>query len=284
MTKLYTIIKQWLILSRFDKPAPFWLITLPTFWGLTIAHQGLPPVKDLIIFLTGAILMRGAGCTINDIWDKDFDCQVLRTASRPLATGEISIRNAFLWFCIQLLLGSFLLLFMNRLVFFMAFLAIFLMVIYPLMKRITYWPQVFLGIAWNYPMLMAYAYVTETLNMKIIILYMGSIIWTVAYDTIYAHQDKIDDIKVGIKSSALFLQDNTRIFVCICYILFITSVVLSAEITIYTVFPLLFYISLLCYQIIILNIDSPSVCGKIFSSNRWVAVCVWIVLLLSNIA
>ncbi len=280
---VYNTITNWLRLSRFDNPSPFWLITLPTFWGLTMAHQQFPPIMDLVIFLTGSILMRGAGCTINDIMDRKLDCQVERTASRPLAAKQISVQSAIVWFVVQLLFGAALLLIMNKKVLIMSVIALFMMIIYPLMKRITYWPQIFLGIAWNYPMLMAYVYVQHTLTTDIMVLYVGAILWTIAYDTIYAHQDKEDDIKAGVKSSALFLQEKTKIFVIACYTLFALTLTYVISLNLFSLISIILFIALLYKQIISLDINNPKSCGYLFKSNKWVGLCVWLTLLLSHV-
>lgn len=200
-------------LMRLDRPIGWWLLLIPCWWSVALAGQVTGPhwqmVADGILFLIGAVVMRGAGCVINDIFDRKFDAQVARTRSRPIPSGRVSVKQAIIFLALLLLCGLAVLLQFNLLTIITGFGSVAIIVVYPLMKRITYWPQAVLGLAFNWGALVGWTAVTDTLRWPALALYAAGIAWTLAYDTIYAHQDKDDDILIGVKSTALHFGANT---------------------------------------------------------------------------
>lgn len=279
-------LQAYMELSRFDKPVGAWLVLFPALWGLTLAHQGLPPLLEIVLFTIGAFLVRGAGCTINDLLDRNLDPYVERTKNRPLARGALTTGEGIAYLVGQLMAASILLFFMPVEVFYLALGALALMLLYPLLKRVTYWPQLFLGLCMNYSMLMAYAYVTKSLlfSFDVLVLYGGAIFWTLAYDTIYAHQDRKDDMKIGIKSSALSSFGGTKLFLGLCYALFLISLALSSvqkkDPSLLNLSLLLFPAFLLFYQIVLADFQSPKKCLRAFKLNQGVGLVVLLVLLI----
>jgi len=203
-------------LMRLDRPIGWWLLLLPCWWGLALAMISNGPARIHLwyglLFLAGAIFMRGAGCVINDLADRNFDAQVERTRNRPLPSGRVSVRNALVFLGILLLLGLAVLLQFNAYTIVTGLLSTAIVAIYPFMKRITHWPQAVLGLAFNWGALVGWTAVTGSLAAAPIALYLGGIFWTLAYDTIYAHQDKDDDILIGVKSTALMFGESTRLW------------------------------------------------------------------------
>ena len=195
-------------LARWDRPIGTWLLLLPCWWGQALAG-GLPDPWLMLLFAVGAVAMRGAGCTINDLADREFDRQVARTRNRPLASGRVSAREALLFVAAQSLVGLCVLVALNRTAALVAIASVPLVVLYPFMKRITYWPQAFLGITFNWGALVGYAAAAGTLDAAALVLYAAGFFWTLGYDTIYAHQDKEDDALIGVKSTALLLGEAT---------------------------------------------------------------------------
>lgn len=205
-------------LARLDKPIGWWLLLLPGWWSLALASGGITGMGLwewylAFLFLIGAIVMRAAGCVINDLWDRDFDKQVERTRARPLAAGTISTGEALGFLSVLVFIGFAILIQMEALTIFLGFLSLPLIVAYPLMKRFTYWPQAFLGLTFNFGALMGWSAVHDGLGLSAVLLYLSGIFWTLGYDTIYAHQDKEDDALAGIKSTALLFGERSKIFV-----------------------------------------------------------------------
>ncbi len=206
--------RPYLRLSRADRPIGTWLLLIPCWWGLALAaiYDQSPRLEDLWIGIGcafGAFLMRGAGCTWNDITDRKFDAQVERTKSRPLPSGQVSTRGAVIWMCLQALLALCILLTFNRAAISLGVLSLLPVCIYPYAKRFTWWPQVFLGLAFNWGALLAWTAHTGQLHAPAIVLYCAGIAWTLFYDTIYAHQDAEDDALIGIKSTALLFGQKS---------------------------------------------------------------------------
>ena len=202
-------------LARLDRPIGTWLLLFPCWWGVALATPGWPSLWLIAVFALGAIVMRGAGCTYNDIVDRDFDGKVARTADRPIPSGAVSVRQAVVFLLAQLLIGFAILLTFNRPTIWLGVLSLATVFIYPLMKRVTWWPQFFLGLAFNWGAWMGYSAVAGGLAQPIdllsaALLYVAGILWTLGYDTIYAHQDKEDDALIGVKSSARRLGQHTR--------------------------------------------------------------------------
>jgi 4-hydroxybenzoate polyprenyltransferase len=204
-------------LARLDRPIGTWLLLFPGWWGIALAGPHWPNPVLLALFSMGAVVMRGAGCTLNDIADRDYDGQVARTRLRPIPSGRVSVRQAAVFLAAQLAIGAAILLSLNRASILLGLAVLGLIATYPYMKRITYWPQLFLGLNFNWGALIGWTAVTGSLAWPPILLYLGGICWTLGYDTIYAHQDKEDDARIGVKSSALALGEKTRPFLFVFY-------------------------------------------------------------------
>lgn len=221
--------RPFLELSRLDRPIGTWLLLLPCWWSVALAMPGT--ARDLawlfILFGIGAMAMRGAGCTFNDIVDRNFDGMVERTRNRPLPSGRVSVRGAWAWLVIQALVGLAVLLQLPPLAIWLGIGSLLLVAIYPFMKRYTWWPQLFLGLAFNWGALMGWATVREDLGPAPLLLYLAGIFWTLGYDTIYAHQDKQDDALIGVKSSARRLGSATRPFLWTVYVLAVGMLALA---------------------------------------------------------
>ena len=213
-------------LSRLERPIGWWLLLWPCLWSLTLAvstaQSGtLPPIEHILwygfAFWLGAVAMRGAGCTYNDIVDQDIDEKVERTRSRPLPSHQVSRRFAGVWLAAQLLIGLFVLLQFNSYTIWLGFASLSVVAIYPFMKRITHWPQLVLGLAFSWGALVGWTSITGQLALAPVLMYLGAIVWTIGYDTIYAHQDKEDDVMIGVKSTALLFAENTRAWLSLFY-------------------------------------------------------------------
>src|SRR5690348_6574757 len=203
-------LRPYMRLARLDRPIGTWLLLFPCWWGIAFAAERWPDWRLIALFGIGAVVMRGAGCTFNDIVDRDFDAKVERTSVRPIPSGAVSVKAAIAFMLLQLAAGAAILFSLNRLSILLGFLVILLIATYPFMKRITYWPQFFLGLNFNWGALLGFAAATGVVATPALLLYAGGICWTLGYDTIYAHQDKEDDVLIGVKSSALALGAATR--------------------------------------------------------------------------
>lgn len=276
-------------LMRLDRPIGTWLLLLPCWWGLALGWRTGPESGDLweiarlyLLFSVGAVVMRGAGCTVNDLWDRDFDAKVARTISRPIAYGDISIKQALIFLVVQLLVGLAVLLQLNQASWIMGVSVLALVFTYPLFKRVTYWPQFVLGLTFNWGALMGWVAVTGALGWPSVALYCAGIVWTLGYDTIYAHQDKTDDALIGVKSSALALGDRTVRFLWIFYGLTMTGLIVAGWIA---GLPVYFYLLLipaaaqLSWQAWRLNIDDPKDCLAKFRSNRYFGYIITVAIL-----
>ncbi|HUF45064.1 MAG TPA: 4-hydroxybenzoate octaprenyltransferase [Aestuariivirgaceae bacterium] len=262
-------------LARLERPIGWWLLLLPGWWSIALAQVaaggGLPDIRLLTLFLIGAIVMRGAGCTFNDIVDRDFDARVARTRSRPIPSGKVSLHQAQAFLVLLAFIGLAILLQFNLFAIALGALSLLTIVVYPFMKRVTYWPQVFLGIAFNWGALLGWAAVHGRLDLAAIVLYLGGIAWTLAYDTIYAHQDKEDDALIGIKSTALKLGSNTPLWLA-CFFAAALGLVAAAG-WLAGAGPL-YHIGVAAaglhalWQLARLDIDDPARCLKLFRSNR----------------
>ncbi len=262
-------------LARLDRPIGTWLLLFPCWWSIALASGGLPSMTAhewnlMLRFALGAVLMRGAGCTVNDIWDRKLDAQVERTRVRPLPSGELTVRQAVIFLGILLFLSLLILLSLNRAAQILGVLSLVLVGTYPAMKRITWWPQLFLGFTFNWGALMGWAAVRGTLNAPPFVLYLAGILWTLAYDTIYAHQDKEDDATVGIKSTALLWGDRSGWFVGICLMLSIFFLALTKFFTAYSEFTVLLTMPVIAqaiWQLLNWDMRDPDSCLRIFKSN-----------------
>ena len=265
-------LRPWLKLARMDRPIGTWLLLWPCWWSIIMASDGLylHTMAFLILFAIGAMVMRGAGCTLNDIIDRDFDARVERTKSRPIPAGEISVMQAFIFMIFLSLIGFLILLTLNDFAILVGASSLILIALYPFMKRITYWPQAWLGLTFNWGALLGWATVRGEISASAILLYAGGVLWTLGYDTIYAHQDKDDDAMIGVKSSALALGDKTRPALVFFYSGFLICLILAgwlAKLSVFYYVGLTFAAIQLTWQIIKVDINDPEVCLNIFRSN-----------------
>ena len=268
-------LKPYARLARLDRPTGWWLLLLPGWWAIALAAgrggSGMPDFRLMALFFGGAIIMRGAGCTLNDIADREFDAKVARTRSRPLPSGEVGIRGAIVFLLLLLMLGLAILVQLNRLAILLGVASLGLVALYPFMKRWTNWPQLTLGLAFNWGALMGFAAVEGRLSAAAVSLYAGGVFWTLAYDTIYAHQDKEDDAVIGVKSSALALGSATVPWVAG---FFFVSLVLIDLAGVLAGAGAIFHLGVAAaalhaaWQLSRLNIDDPDSCLRIFRSNR----------------
>ena len=263
-------------LTRLNKPIGYMLLFWPCVWGLTLVYDFNSEIntyfKYLIFFLLGSILMRSAGCIINDIADKKFDQKVERTKNRPIASEKISIKLALLYalvlcFCAFLILINF-----NLFTIVLALASMPFAFSYPLMKRFTYWPQLFLGITFNYGLVLAWISINNSISLTPILFYIGAIFWTLGYDTIYGYQDIKDDEIIGIKSTSIKFKNNPKTFLTFCYSFLLISLILIGVLmnfnNIFYLFLIIPFCHLFFYQINFLNINKPEDCLKIFKSNN----------------
>ncbi|KAG8378912.1 hypothetical protein BUALT_Bualt07G0034000 [Buddleja alternifolia] len=262
-------------LARLDKPIGTWLLAWPCMWSITMAAApgSLPDIKMMVLFGTGALLLRGAGCTVNDLLDRDIDTKVDRTRLRPIASGVLTPFQGISFLGFQLLLGLGILLQLNNFSRVLGASSLLLVFSYPLMKRLTFWPQAYLGLTFNWGALLGWAAVKGSLDPAIVLpLYASGVFWTLVYDTIYAHQDKEDDLKVGVKSTALRFGDSTKEWVTGFGIASIGSLALSGynanlEWPYYTF--LAAASAQLAWQIFTVDLSSRADCNRKFVSNKW---------------
>lgn len=265
-------------LARLDRPIGTWLLLFPAWWGLALAAPHWPDPLLLALFAAGAIAMRGAGCTLNDILDRDYDGRVARTRLRPLPSGAVSVRQALAFMALQLAVGGAVLFSLNRASIILGLAVIGLIGTYPLMKRVTNWPQLFLGLNFNWGALLGWTAVAGGLGRPAVLLYLGGVCWTLGYDTIYAHQDKDDDRRIGVKSSALLLGRRTRPWLFAFY----AAALLSwggagAAVGLRAAFWLGLVLAAvqLAWQAARVDIDDPADCLEKFRSNRLIG---WLML------
>jgi len=268
--------RPYLRLARIDRPIGTWLLLLPCWWGLGLATAGHPalPVPSLwyiALFAVGALVMRGAGCTWNDITDRKFDAMVARTATRPIPSGQVTVTQAVVFMGLQMLIGLAVLLQFNDAARIVGVASLVLVFTYPFMKRITYWPQAFLGLTFNWGALVGWAAMSQGLHAPALVLYAAGIAWTLGYDTIYAHQDKEDDALIGVKSTALKLGAASRRWLVAFYTL---TILLLAAAGALAGLGWAFYLLLipaalqLAWQVRDVDLDDPADCLTKFKSNR----------------
>ena len=274
-------LKIFIDLTRLNKPIGFMLLFWPCSWGLAYALYYEKNTNTffyyLILFFFGSVLMRSAGCIFNDIVDKDYDKKVLRTKKRPIADGKISVKKSLIYVMLLCLMAFIILIQFNILTVLLGMGSMLLAFTYPFMKRITYWPQLFLGITFNIGCLIGYAAIENQLNFQIIILYLSGIFWTLGYDTIYAHQDREDDLNIGIKSTAILFGNNTKQWIIIFYSLMVLCLILFGLLhdqNIYYFILLIFVSAHLFSQIKRLNIENKDECLSIFKSNQYLGLMV----------
>jgi 4-hydroxybenzoate polyprenyltransferase len=277
-------------LARWDRPIGWWLLLWPCWWSAALAATAfarpgdplltlLPSPVTLILFLIGAIAMRGAGCTYNDIVDERIDAEVERTRSRPLPSGQVTRRQAWIFLVVQALAGLAVLLQFNGFAVVLGLCSLGVVAVYPFMKRITNWPQLFLGLAFSWGALMGWAVEFGDLAGPAIMLYLGSILWVIGYDTIYAHQDKEDDALVGVHSTARLFGENTKIWLTGLYgfaLMFFAIAFAAAEAPMPALAGLVAAGAHMARQIYVLDIDNPAQCLRLFHSNKVVG---WLIFL-----
>jgi 4-hydroxybenzoate polyprenyltransferase len=267
--------RPYLRLARLDRPIGSWLLLLPCWWSSALAaiaaHQRLPNPWHIALFFVGAFAMRGAGCTWNDIVDRDLDGAVERTRSRPIASGQVSVARAALFLVAQSLVGLLVLIAFNGFTVALGVASLAIVAVYPFMKRVTYWPQIVLGLAFSWGALMGWAAAFGRLDSPALLLYAGSISWVIGYDTIYAHQDREDDALIGIKSTALLFGPRTKPMLALFYtvaVILIGAAGFAAGGGIVFGIGLLAFAAHLTWQIVRLDIADPDNCLAIFKSDR----------------
>ncbi len=275
--------KLFLELTRLKRPVGYMLLFWPCAWGLTVGSNLLENKNTyffyLFLFLLGAILMRSAGCIINDIVDRKFDKKVLRTKNRPIASGKVSVNLGIFYSGFLCLIAFFVLLNFNKFTIIAALGSMPLAFTYPLMKRYTYWPQLFLGVTFNYGLLLGWISINNSINIVPIIFYIGAIFWTLGYDTIYGFQDIKDDEIIGLKSTSIKFKRNPNVFISLCFLIFfITLVIVGYKMDLnkfYFVILLLILIQLFYFQVKKLDIKNPNNCLKIFKSNNYLGFLIF---------
>ena len=284
-------LKLFIDLTRLKKPIGFMLLFWPCAWGLTLAYDFSKNLDKyffyLILFFLGSILMRSAGCIVNDIFDKEFDAKVFRTKERPIASGKISIKLAIFYSLILCLFAFIVLLNFNLFTVILALGSMPLAFTYPLMKRFTYWPQLFLGITFNYGLILGWTSIKGQIDLVPIIFYLGAIFWTLGYDTIYGYQDIKDDEIIGLKSTSIKFKGKPKNFLFGCYILvsilFIVggyAMKFNYDYYLLSIIPI---IHLLFYQMKIFNLSHPPSCLKAFKSNNLFGLIIFLKLLIVKI-
>ena len=279
-------IKSYILLMRLNSPIGSMLLLYPCLWGLISASSSIEEIRQniflFIIFILGAFIMRSAGCVINDIFDRNIDIQVDRTKSRPLADKSISLHESIVIFITLSSIGLCILLSLNTLSIKVGLLSFILLIIYPLTKRITYWPQLFLALTFNIGVLIGHAAITNILPFEIYFLYAAGIFWTLGYDTIYAYQDIDDDISIGVKSTAILFKDSAKYWISSFYILMLSNLLIFGLLSSLEMSYFLLLILILSHQFFQINkldIKRPEVCLAIFKSNKYLGLLVCLVLL-----
>jgi 4-hydroxybenzoate polyprenyltransferase len=268
-------LKIFIQLTRLDKPIGFMLLFWPCSWGLAYAYSVNQNLNlflyYLILFFLGSVLMRSAGCIVNDIVDKDFDKKIKRTKNRPLASGKISVKQSLVYVLALCSLAFLILIQFNLFTIILGMSSMILAFSYPFMKRITYWPQLFLGITFNWGIIMAWVAVNNNINLEIVVLYISAIFWTLGYDTIYGAQDMSEDEIIGLKSTSIKFKKNIRLFVLTTYSLSVVLIFFLFKnylgLNIFSLFLIMFSISLL-YQLLKFNKKKSNNYLKLFKFNN----------------
>jgi 4-hydroxybenzoate polyprenyltransferase len=284
-------LRPYLRLARLDRPIGSWLLLLPCWWSSALAavaaHAKGPSLTHIALFFIGAFAMRGAGCTWNDIVDRDLDGSVERTRWRPIPSGQVSVAQAALFLILQALVGFAVLISFNGFTIGLGIASLAIVMVYPFMKRITYWPQIVLGLAFSWGALMGWAATFGRLDWSALLLYAGSISWVIGYDTIYAHQDRDDDALIGIKSTALLFGERTKPMLALFYglaVILIGAAGFTAHAGIIFTLGLAAFAAHLGWQIARLDISDPDNCLKLFKSDRDAGLILFAALLLDAAA
>ena len=284
-------INLFIDLIRLKKPIGFMLLFWPCAWGLTVAYdfsnEKITYFFYLFLFLSGAVLMRSAGCIINDIADREYDKKVSRTKNRPIANGKLSVKRGFFYSSVLCLIALVVLVQFNNFTILLALGSMPLAFTYPLMKRYTYWPQLFLGITFNYGLILGWTSITSEINLIPIIFYFGAIFWTLGFDTIYGYQDINDDEIIGLKSTSIKFKDNSKLFISLCYLIFSIILILIGWLSKYNIFyfmlQLIISFQLFYYQVYKLNIKNSKLCLSIFKSNNILGFLIFINLIIGKL-
>jgi len=277
--------------TRLKKPIGYMLLFWPCSWGLSVAYDFSSDLNVyffyLLLFFLGAVLMRSAGCIVNDILDRKFDKKVFRTKNRPITSGKISVKLSIFYSGLLCFIAFLILINFNSFTILIALASMPLAFSYPLMKRYTYWPQLFLGITFNYGLILGWTSINNEINLTPIIFYLGAIFWTLGYDTIYGFQDIKDDEIIGLKSTSIKFKSNPIVFLYLCYTIFILSLILVGFLE---EFSKLYFISLIMivlqmyyFQLKKFRKDSPSECLEIFKSNNFLGTLVFLILLVGKL-
>ena len=278
-------------LTRLKKPIGYMLLFWPCLWGLTLSYDFNQNIKLFLfytfLFFAGSVLMRSAGCIVNDIVDRNFDKKVQRTKNRPIASGKISVKDAFTFTIILCLLAFFVLINFNYLTIILALVSMPLAFTYPLMKRFTYWPQLFLGITFNYGLILGWTSIQENISFIPLIFYLGAIFWTLGYDTIYGYQDIKDDEIIGVKSTSIKFKNSPKKILYLCYSITILSIILVGF---YMKFNLYYFLNIIIItfhlfilQISKLNIKKPDICLRIFKSNNFLGLLIFLNIMIGKL-
>ncbi|MBD1132519.1 4-hydroxybenzoate octaprenyltransferase [Pelagibacterales bacterium SAG-MED45] len=284
-------VKLFIELTRLKKPIGYMLLFWPCAWGLTLAYDFSTNLNIyffyLLLFFLGSVLMRSAGCIVNDILDKEFDAKVFRTKDRPIASGKVSIKLGIFYSLLLCFLALLVLLNFNYFTIILALGSMPLAFTYPLMKRFTYWPQLFLGITFNYGLILGWTAVKGQVDLVIVVFYIGAIFWTLGYDTIYGFQDIKDDEIIGLKSTSIRFKNKPYLLLFSCYSIFLLCLIITGYLMELNIFSLSAFILLLIqmyyFQLKKLEIDSPSSCLGIFKSNNYLGFIVLFGLLIGKI-
>ena len=277
-------------LTRLNKPIGFLLLFWPCAWGLTLAYYFSGEtnlyLKHILLFFLGSVLMRSAGCIFNDIVDRDLDKKVQRTRERPIASGKVSVSEAFIYIVFLCLVAFLILLQFNWLTIVLGISSIVLAFAYPFMKRITYWPQLFLGLTFNWGIIMGWTSITNSISTEPVILYLAAIFWTLGYDTIYGLQDIRDDEIIGVKSTSIKFKNNVKIFVGICYsmcVFLILIMFFTMEINKYLLLLIIPFIVSFVYQVKIFKVFNSESCLLAFKNNNLIGSLIFIFIFSFNI-
>jgi 4-hydroxybenzoate polyprenyltransferase len=284
VARLPTGWRPYVLLARLDRPIGAWLLFLPGLWGILLGRPSpVEAARLVVLFGIGAVVMRSAGCVVNDLWDRDIDRMVARTAARPLASGALRPRQALTFLAALLLVGLAILLQLNVLSWALGTASLVLVGVYPLAKRVTWWPQLMMGFTFGFGAALGYAAGAGRIDAAVTALYGAAILWDLGFDTIYAHQDREDDALVGIGSTALLFGERTPAFLAACYAGAMSLLVLAgwlAGLSIWFYPALLVPAALLLRQVLVLDIDDPALCLRLFRANREVGLAVGAAILL----
>ncbi|HVY17285.1 MAG TPA: 4-hydroxybenzoate octaprenyltransferase [Rhodopila sp.] len=275
--------RPYLLLARLDRPIGAWLLFLPGLWGILLARTSpLESLRLIVLFGIGSVVMRSAGCVVNDLWDRDIDRKVARTAGRPLASGALQARHALLFLALLLAIGLAILLQLNPLSQVLGVASLVLVGLYPLAKRVTWWPQLVMGFTFGYGAPLGFTAAAGRVDAAWAAIYLAAILWDLGFDTIYAHQDREDDALIGVRSTARLFGDRTRPFLAACYVATMAALALAgwlAGLGPWFYLALILPAALLARQVAMLDIDDPALCLRLFRANREVGLAVGLAIL-----